>query len=274
MYAQYRFQTSDKLERNLIVAVLSGFDFNGFEEEDAFIHAYVDAELLNEAEVKQILSDYNLETIPYEYSELPDINWNKEWESGFQPVTIGDVYIRGTFHEPQPDKTEIVIDPKMSFGTGHHPTTALMIANMKKLDLAGKDVLDFGSGTGILSVYAAKLGAKKVDAIDHEEWAFNNCLENATLNGVEKNINPILADDSFAFSQTYPVMLANINRPVILNNLVKWHELLEPNGTLLLSGLLESDENDILQKSKTHFKHNYTQQSNGWILISLTKQKL
>lgn len=270
MYAHYRFQTSDKLERNLIVAVLSGFDFNGFEEEDAYINAYVDVEVLSQDEVKQILFDYNLETIPFEYKELPEINWNKEWESQFQPVTIGDVYIRGTFHETQPDKVEIVIDPKMSFGTGHHPTTALMIENMKTLDLNGKDVLDFGSGTGILSVYAAKLGAKKIDAIDHEEWAFNNCIENAKLNSVE-NINAILADDTYEFSQTYPIILANINRPVILNNLENWSKLLEQSGTLLLSGLLESDEKDILQKATKYFNHNFTKQSNGWLVIALSK---
>ncbi|HEY0262630.1 MAG TPA: 50S ribosomal protein L11 methyltransferase [Chitinophagales bacterium] len=272
MYAQYRFQTSDKLERNLIVAVLSGFDFNGFEEEDAFINAYVDAEMLDEKEVKQILFDYNLETIPFEYKELPDINWNKEWESQFEPVTIDDVYIRGTFHEAKPEKVEIIIDPKMSFGTGHHPTTALMISEMKALDLNGKDVLDFGSGTGILSIYAAKLGAKKIDAIDHEEWAFNNCEENAKLNNVQ-NINAIFADDTFSFSQTYPIILANINRPVILNNIENWSKLLNEDATLLLSGLLESDEKDILQKAIPFFKHNFTKQSNGWIVISLSKSK-
>lgn len=270
MYAQYRFQTSEKLERNLIIAVLSSFDFNGFEEEDTYVNAYVSTDLLNEQEVRQILSDYNLDTIPFEYSELPDVNWNKEWESAFQPVTVGEVYIRGTFHEPQSDKTEIVIDPKMSFGTGHHPTTALMIGEMGALDFSGKDVLDFGSGTGILSIYAAKLGAARVDAIDHEEWAFNNCVENAKLNNVT-TVNAILADDNYTFSQTYPIILANINRPVILNNLAKWNDLLESGGTLLLSGLLTTDENDILQKAKTLFKHNYTKQSNGWLLISLTK---
>lgn len=269
MYHKYSFNTTDKLERNLLIAVLSEHNFNGFEDTNEHLIAYVDEEILSLEKVNEILKSHNLDFISYRESSVEDTNWNSVWESQFEPVEIGDVYIRASFHEPKSDKTEIIIDPKMSFGTGHHPTTFLMINEMKKIEFTGKEVLDFGSGTGILSVYAEKLGAKNIDAIDNEDWAFENCIENASLNNC-KNINPILGNHKYEFSKMYDIVLANINRNIILPNLSKWYNLLNNNGVLLLSGLLEHDEKDILDAS-FEFDHLHTAQKDGWILIHLKK---
>lgn len=269
MYAQYKFLTTDKLERNLLSAVMTSFDFNGFEETSEALIGFIDSSLLSQDEVKSVLDEYGLAFIPFEYSTIEEVNWNASWEKNFSPIVIEDVCIRATFHEKSTSATEIIIDPKMSFGTGHHPTTELMIREMKNIDLKGKEILDFGSGTGILAIYASMLGAKHIDAIDNEEWAFENCIENCSLNNIQ-NVDPILGDSDYQFISTFAIILANVNRHVILQNLAKWHTLLDAKGGLLLSGLLDADELDILNKA-IGFKHNFTKHLNGWILISLTK---
>lgn len=269
MYSAYRFKTSDKLERNMLMAVLGESGFNGFEEETNDLVAYVDSSLFTEDEMKALLKEYGLIEIEYGYSTLENTNWNSVWESQFEPVNIGNVHIRATFHPTQKDKHEIVIDPKMSFGTGHHPTTFLMIEQMSQLDFTDKKVLDFGSGTGILSVFAEQLGAKSVDAIDNEDWAYENCIENAHLNHCTK-INPILGDHKTELAFDYDIILANINRHVILPNLAKWHTRLKAEGVLLLSGLLDSDETIVLEHA-FEYTHLATHRKDGWIMIFLKK---
>ncbi len=269
MYSQYKFFTSDKLERNLLVAVLQGYDFNGFLEESDNLIGYVNASVLNKTEVDNILQQHQLDFIKYDYLELPDTNWNSVWESSFEPVIINDLCIRASFHPKSTQKYEIIIDPKMSFGTGHHATTELMIRAMSQMDFKGKTVLDIGSGTGILSIYASMLGASKIDAIDNEEWAFENCIENCSLNNIQ-NANPILGDADFEGKEQFAVVLANINLHIISQNLANWCNLVKPGGVLLLSGLLEDDE-QVIKKTDQGMKHIKTNKLNGWILIELQK---
>ena len=269
MYSQYKFYTTEKLERNLLIAVLQGYDFNGFLEESDSLIGYIDAAILNKDEVNSILAQHQLDFIQYDYQELPDTNWNSQWESSFQPVIIENVCIRASFHPKSNAAFEIIIDPKMSFGTGHHATTELMIRTMSEIDLKNKTTLDIGSGTGILSIFASMLGAKDIDAIDNEEWAFENCIENCSLNSIN-NVNPILGDANIDSETKYDIVLANINLNIISQNLVNWSNLLKEGGVLLLSGLLEDDE-AVIKKIKHQLKHIKTDKLNGWILIELKK---
>jgi ribosomal protein L11 methyltransferase len=269
MYSQYKFYTKEKLERNLLVAVLQSYDFNGFLEESDALTGFVDASLLSREDVDTVLKQHELNFITYDYNELQDTNWNSEWESSFQPVVIDDVCILASFHPKSEVKYEIIIDPKMSFGTGHHATTELMIRSMSNIDFKNKTVLDIGSGTGILSIYASMLGAEKIDAIDNEEWAFENCIENCSLNNIN-NVNPILGDADIDSDTQYDIVLANINLNIISKNLVNWNNLLKKGGVLLLSGLLEDDEN-VIKKIDHRLNHIKTHKLNGWILIELKK---
>jgi ribosomal protein L11 methyltransferase len=210
-----------------------------------------------------------LHHILFTTAELPDINWNDEWEKNFEPVLIAErVGIRAPFHKAMNTEFELIIEPKMSFGTGHHATTASMVELMLQEKMDGKSLLDFGSGTGVLAILAGKLKAAKITAIDHEEWAYNNCLENIARNS-SVNIKCIKGDDTLALDEKFDIILANINRPVILKNMAKWKSLLNKNGILMLSGILLSDEKDILaeaEKNKLAIKD--IRRNNGWLAVS------
>mgnify|MGYP000851913866 CR=1 FL=1 len=261
---------SSDFEKDDFAGLFAEIDMEGLEEKENEIELYLN-EQQAEAGEEQIAVICTTHNTHFTKNKMENKNWNEQWESNFQPIKIDDfVFVRATFHpENNTVKHEIIIEPKMSFGTGHHPTTELMIREMKNIDLKGKEILDFGSGTGILSIYASMLGAKHIDAIDNEEWAFENCIENCSLNNIQ-NVDPILGDSDYPFISTFAIILANVNRHVILQNLAKWHTLLDAKGVLLLSGLLDADEQDVLNKA-VGFKHNFTKHLNGWILISLTK---
>jgi ribosomal protein L11 methyltransferase len=268
-YTVYDFRTKDENERNWLVALLSEYHFDGFEETSDSLKAYVPAAKSNIKQVTEILSDHELSHISFTEKELEDKNWNEEWEKNFEPVTIGErVAIRAPFHQPLQTEYEIVIEPKMSFGTGHHPTTASVIRLMLDMVFEGKNVLDFGSGTGVLAILAEKLNAENIVAIDNEEWAYNNCIENIALNNCSR-ITCLHADDSFVFQQKFEIILANINRHVIVNNMAKWKTLLTSNGILVVSGILQSDENIILSEAnRLGLVTDKTVQNNGWLAIS------
>ena len=250
MYAQYKFLTTDKLERNLLSAVMTSFDFNGFEETSDALVGFIDNTLLSQDEVKAVLEEYGLAFIPFEYSTIEEVNWNESWEKNFSPIVIDDVCIRATFHEKSTSPTEIIIDPKMSFGTGHHETTSQMCELIMKYPHQGKKVLDMGSGTGILAIVAAKLGAASVCAVDTDEWAFNNIRENIQLNHVE-GITPLMGDVSVVPVAKYDIIYANINLNVLKNDIPKYTGMLKKNGLLFLSGFYESDMEQILNVCKT-----------------------
>jgi len=215
------------------------------------------------------LYDNELHNLQFSSHPLEDKNWNEEWEKNFEPVVIADkVAIRAPFHQPFKTEFEIIIEPKMSFGTGHHATTASMVEGMLKENFGGKTVLDFGSGTGVLAILAEKLKAKHIVAIDNEEWAYNNCLEN-----VERNncvcIKTIKGDDTFVFSEKFDIVLAKINRNVICKNISYWKILLNPKSILMVSGILQIDEKDVIgeaHKSGLQIKHII--RNSGWVAIT------
>lgn len=253
-----------------IIYYLSELGFDGFEELQHAVEAYVPENSFDEAAVNECLKEWEL---TYSIATMPQQNWNQVWESNFDPVVVDDfVAIRAHFHEPIPGvQHDILITPKMSFGTGHHATTFMMVQQMKPIDFAGKKVFDFGTGTGILAILAEKLGAASVYAIDNDQWSIDNAIENAANNHAI-NIQLQLANDASGAAQ-YDIILANINKNVILDNLKFLDSQLIKGGVLLLSGLLTEDESDILLAcSKYQLLHETTVTRNKWICIKLIKQ--
>lgn len=268
-YSVYEFFTRDEIERSWLVSILSDYHFEGFEETEASLKAFAPSEKIKHLDIKEILYQDELSHIRFTSAQLEEKNWNEEWEKNFQQVVIaGKVAIRAPFHPAFDTPYELIIEPKMSFGTGHHATTASMIELMLKEDLRGKSILDFGSGTGILSILAEKLNATKIVAIDHEEWAYRNALENIERNNCV-HVQVIKGDDSFTFGEKFDVILANINSHVILENISKWQQLLSKSGILIVSGILASDEGDVVKQAHKHqLDVRNILNNNGWLAIS------
>ena len=268
-YSVYEFFTRDEIERDWLISILSDYHFEGFEETSDSLKAYIPSEKVSGISVKEILYDNALHHLQFSSHPVEEKNWNEEWEKNFEPVVIADkVAIRAPFHTTFKTEFEIVIEPKMSFGTGHHATTASMVQGMLKENFAGKTVLDFGSGTGVLAILAEKLKAKHIVAIDNEEWAYNNCVEN-----VERNncvcIKTIKGDDTFVFNEKFDLILANINRNVILKNMAHWKNLLNPKSILMVSGILQSDEKDVISEAqKNSLSVKDVIRNNGWVAIT------
>ena len=225
--------------RELLIARLSEAGCDGFEETDNVLSAFLPDEQYDAATIDFIAGE--LQT-SYTVVRIPLQNWNAVWEAGFEPVTVqGFCTVRAAFHEAGHNTPhDIIITPKMSFGTGHHATTRLMIKAMRHLDVNGKQVLDFGTGTGILAILAKQLGAAAVLAIDHDEWSVENAVENIAANGVA-GITVQLGSLEAAATHGFDVILANINRHILLQYMSQLHALSAESGILLLSGILTAD---------------------------------
>lgn len=233
---------------DVLIARLSETGYDGFEERPGLLIAYTGADVFDEAALQALLADHGLE---YTKEELQPVNWNAVWESSFEPVLVDRFCgIRAGFHPPfgVALQHEIVITPKMSFGTGHHATTFSMIRLMEELELQGKRVFDFGTGTGILAILAYKMGAAQVDAIDIDEWAVENTRENIAGNQAD-GIRVWQAGSLEGAEGPYDVLLANINRNILLGAMANLRSLLVPGGLLLLSGIMTQDEPGILNKA-------------------------
>ncbi|UCE93493.1 MAG: 50S ribosomal protein L11 methyltransferase [Flavobacteriaceae bacterium] len=226
----------------ILIAELGAAGFESFTEKSNGLVAYIQKEQWN----PELLNDIRIldsEEIKFSYQvkEIEQVNWNEEWEKNFDPIAVdGEVSIRAPFHENPGLKYDIVIEPKMSFGTGHHETTHLMIKHLMHLDLKGKTVLDMGCGTGILAIFAEMRGAKSVDAIDIDSWCYENSLENAQRNKCT-SISVFEGDSSLLKPNSYEVIIANINRNILLNDMAIYAESLKKKGTLLLSGFYTED---------------------------------
>ncbi|HWB61896.1 MAG TPA: 50S ribosomal protein L11 methyltransferase [Chitinophagales bacterium] len=268
-HSEYVFFTKNEDERSWLLTLLPEIGFEGFEETNESLKAYIPTENCDELKVKQLLTDNDFQHLGYSVKTIEEKNWNEEWERNFEPVVVaGKVAIRAPFHPAIKAPLELVIEPKMSFGTGHHATTALMIEMLLKENPVNKTVLDFGSGTGVLAILAEKLGAQSVLAVDNEEWAFKNCRENMERNGCGK-ITAIQGDDLFVFDTRFELILANINRHVIMRNLDKWHGLLTIPGMLIVSGILVNDEQDVCASAlETGFKLKGKLSAGGWLALA------
>lgn len=266
-FIQLTFSTAEPVMSEVLIALLSDIGYSGFEESDVALKAFIDKDHFNEAEVKRALAGLAVE---YNCAEIEEQNWNAQWESSFDPIIIGNfAAIRAGFHSPvQQVSHEIIITPKMSFGTGHHATTHMMVEQMADIDFTGKTVIDFGTGTGVLAILAEKLGAGSVDAIDNDDWSIENSEENTAANGCRQV--HVFKADQLPGNKTYQVILANINLNVIVDSLPSLARASARGTVVLLSGFLKEDESGLLQRIMSlNFKHLDTRQNGEWICMKL-----
>ena len=261
--------TNEKIEELIVALTFIGID--GFEEGENYLKAYVSEDKFKDEEVKGVSVKHDFK---YSLNILKEQNWNESWEKNYGPVIVDDfVSVRATFHEPIKNvQHEILITPKMSFGTGHHATTYLVLKLMRDIDFKGKKVFDFGTGTGILAIMAEKLGAEYVEAVDYDNWCIENAQENVEQN--ESRKIKILQKDTAESEKKYDVVIANINRNIIIDNLNHLDNLaiVNNNSMLLLSGLLEEDEQEIVGLFIAKgWKLLKMLKRNGWIALMLSK---
>jgi ribosomal protein L11 methyltransferase len=262
-------------EREIVMAKMSLIGFEGFLEGDDIIQAYIEEEQYSGERINHLtdeLSDAGIK-LQYRFHKKEDQNWNEAWERKFQPVLIEDkVLIRAPFHDGANDlPCTLIIEPKMSFGTGHHHTTRMMIREMMNLHMEGKRVLDMGCGTGVLGILAAKLGAARILGVDKDQWAYENSLENAERNGTG-SVEIRLGDVNVLNAEKYDVILANITRNILVRDMFTYTEHLVKKGMLLVSGFLAEDVQYVLNAAyRCGLNHLNTLEDSNWICLSFSK---
>ncbi|MDE5422798.1 50S ribosomal protein L11 methyltransferase [Ancylomarina sp. DW003] len=260
----------------ILISELGELGYDSFTENEDSIDAYITEDLFDINIVKAINLDYLPETnftLNYSHKTVISQDWNTVWESNFQPVIISDqVVIRASFHTDTPKVPyDIVIDPKMSFGTGHHSTTSLMVQSVLDSDIKGKRVLDMGCGTSLLAILASMRGAKMVDAIDIDEWPYKNSLENIKNNKAD-NVSVFLGDASLLKGKEYDVVLANINRNILLNDMRSYVDCLPKNGSLIMSGFYTEDLKYILDEAeKNNMNYIDHKVDKNWVAVRFVK---
>lgn len=265
-YIEITFNNISIKQSETLIALLNELEFDGFEESENELKAYIVETIFDETSFAEMMKSLELN---YTTHTIQSQNWNAVWEAQFEPVLVNDFAgIRAHFHPSFARQVahEIIITPKMSFGTGHHATTWMMMEQMQHIDFKNKQVLDFGTGTGILAILSEKLGATHVLAIDIDEWSIENAKENIERNNcIAINVQQA---DSVATDLKYDVIVANINKDVILRNIKQLSDCLNGEGHLLLSGLLAEDEQDILAAtSSSKLKHRHTVHRGQWIAM-------
>ncbi len=267
--------TIEDYQQDLLINTLGEIGFDTFEELEFGFKAYIPVDDFDRAVLDEALEAYrDMFTFSYEVILIPQKNWNEVWESNFEPIAIKDkIFVRATFHEPRPEfEFEIVIDPKMAFGTGHHQTTSMMLELLLENDMAGKKVLDMGCGTGILAIMASKLGAKEITAIDYDPVCYDSTIENAQLNGIQ-NITALCGSKEVIPGEQFDVILANINRNILLDQMQRYSEVLKPDGELYLSGFYETPDLDIImdEARKYGIKYIIHKLNNNWVAAKFIK---
>jgi ribosomal protein L11 methyltransferase len=259
---------------DILVARLNEINYETFLLEENILKCYIQTSILQKNESIDIILSLSDQTkINYFFNKIDKKNWNAKWEESFSPVKINsNCIIRADFHKENKDiDHEIVITPKMSFGTGHHETTFLMSNEIFNIKLTNLSILDMGSGTGVLSIISSKLGAKEVMAIDIDEWAYENSIENSILNNTN-NINFFKGDVSLIRNKNFDCILANINRNIILRDLVTYYKSLIKGGKLLISGFLVEDFDIVNKKiNEIGFKLINKKNKNKWLMLHLEK---
>ena len=273
-YIGYTFKMSPKEPATEILIAQLGFaGFESFVENEDGVTAYIqendwDSTILNAI---QILNSDEFK-ITYEEEVIEQINWNSEWEKNFNQIEVDNlVSIRAPFHENPNLKYDIVIEPKMSFGTGHHETTHMMVQQLLELDLTNKKIVDMGCGTGILAIFAEMKGAKPIDAIDIDNWCYLNAIENVERNNC-KHISVFEGDASLLLNKKYDVIIANINRNILLNDMNAYMNCLTKNGVILFSGFYKEDIPIIdAEVSKYGLTLDKVIERNNWVSLKYTQ---
>ncbi|TAD83210.1 MAG: 50S ribosomal protein L11 methyltransferase [Bacteroidetes bacterium] len=269
VFIRYVIDVQNQERKDMAIGMLADLGIEGFEETDHTLIASGKSADVQQAEVEVYLAAAGLE---YERSLVQNQNWNAIWESSFVPVVVDDfAAIRANFHAPVAGvQYDLVITPKMSFGTGHHATTYLMVQLMRGLNFKGQSVFDFGTGTGILAILAEKLGAESVLAIDIDDWCVDNAIENVAQNGCKAISVKQLSEPPPA--PWFNIVLANINKHILVQNMAAMHQVLFSGGFLLLSGLLAADEHDVAEAARAEgFLCLSVSEKAGWIAMLLTK---
>ena len=272
----FNFEPYEEYVADLLNDELAIIDYESFEFSKEGLNAYIQAAKFNEESLNKLFENFSFANkITYTVNELESKNWNEEWEKNyFEPIIIHDeCVIHSSFHHDIPKlKYDIVIDPKMSFGTGHHETTSLMLNEILKIDsLGNKRVLDMGCGTAVLAILAAMKGSTDLVAIDIDNWCVSNSKENIELNHVS-GIDVKLGDASLLVDTYFDVILANINRNILLNDMKRYADVLKPNGEIFMSGFYVTDIS-VLEKemNKNKLSIKYFKEKNNWAVIAAQK---
>lgn len=251
----FQFRQIEEYQKDLLVGALGEIGFDTFEDTAEGFDAFILANQFNETELNEVLMGFGDEfQYTYQVNEIEAQNWNEEWEKNFSPLIITDnCYVRATFHEAQPQyEYEIVIDPKMAFGTGHHQTTTMMMQYILGTDVANQLVLDMGAGTGILGILAAKRGAKQIVAIDNDEVCHRSTIENAELNEVS-NLTSFCGSKEAIPAAEFDTVLANINRNILLDQIEAYAQVLKEGGRIFFSGFYEHPDLDMIKAHCANF---------------------
>ncbi|MCL4156399.1 UNVERIFIED_CONTAM: hypothetical protein GTU68_028572 [Idotea baltica] len=268
IYLEYRFKISPMQPgADILIAELGEIGFESFVEEEEEVLAYIQKEDWSANLINNVgLLTNNRFEIEYDYKEIEQENWNATWEENFQPIIVnGLCVVRAPFHEKQNSDYDIVIEPKMSFGTGHHETTHMMLQHILELECDEKSVLDMGCGTGVLAILCAMRGARPVEAIDIDNWCYLNAKENVTRNGLGF-IDVYEGDATLLGKRKYDMIIANINRNILIRDIPVYAKCLRPKGTLLLSGFYVQDLNlinKVCENMKLKFEKNL--EKNNWV---------
>tara|TARA_B110000208_G_scaffold43273_1_gene57296 strand:- start:16 stop:846 length:831 start_codon:yes stop_codon:yes gene_type:complete len=273
IYIAYDFNVSPKEPATeMLIAQLGYVGFESFVEQDYGVTAYIQKQEWNSKILEDVFLLHSNEfNITFEHNEIAQTNWNEEWEKNFNPIQVDDlVSIRAPFHTNPLLQFDIVIEPKMSFGTGHHETTHMMVQHLLALDLDTKKVLDMGCGTGILAIFAEMKGAKPIDAIDIDSWCYENSLENIQRNNC--NHITVYEGDASVLKEKYDVIIANINRNILLSDIKTYTDCLNENGVLLLSGFYKEDI-VIIEDEVTKYGLTFETmiQRNNWVALKYVK---
>ena len=274
-YLGYHFTVEPKeLGSEILVAELGELPFESFVESEFGVTAYIQKNLWN----TNILDDLFILNSPqfiisYKIEEIEQVNWNEEWEKNFEPINVNNIcHVRAPFHPKTNAQYEIIIEPKMSFGTGHHETTHMMIQHLLEMQVQGMKTLDMGCGTAILAILAEMKGAKPIDAIDIDNWCYLNAIENAERNNCTQ-ISIYEGDARLLKNKKYDLIIANINRNILLNDMQTYVDCLNPKGTILFSGFYEEDipfiNESCTEKGLTFQKK---LQRNNWVSLKYQLQ--